>query len=267
MAIGDKIFVADKDTLDAVNTKCTTIQTNTNNLNSRLTSTRAGYLDYLANGTYGLNAIKNAINTVDNNVDSIKTYTTTNNTASKTGILSQKSAYIINMLENTTYGLNAIKTGVNNVNTDGLFPSLTGIGTTIYSRIAAVSTSNFRTTCCAKFIAPVGGTYRMTCTLKSGISTSIQKAKDISTYTTDGTIVLSAERLYNWCEVNESLGDYSDNVRWENIIPTIYNSGDDPANPSENDTITCYFYCNAGEPVVLFANKTISNIVVSYQNR
>ena len=113
MAVGDKIFVADKDTLDAVNTKCTTIQTNTNNLNSRLTSTRAGYLDYLANGTYGLNAIKNAINTVDNNVDSIKTYTTTNNTASKTGILSQKSTYIINMLENTTYGLNAIKTDVN----------------------------------------------------------------------------------------------------------------------------------------------------------
>ena len=171
------------------------------------------------------------------------------------------------MLENTTYGLNAIKTGVNNVNTDGLFPSLTGTGTTIYSRTAAISVSNFRTTCCAKFIAPVGGTYKMTCTLRSGLSTVIQKSKDISLYTTDGIIVLAAERLYNWCEVNESLDDYSNNVRWESIIPTIYSSGDDPANPSENDTITCYFYCNAGEPVVLFANETISNIVVSYQNR
>ena len=115
MAIGDRIYIADKETLDTVNSKCTTIQTYTNNLNSRLTSTRAGYLDYLANSTYGLNAIKSAINTVDSNVDSIRTYTATNNTASKTGVLSQKSAYIINMLENSTYGLNAIKSNSRNI--------------------------------------------------------------------------------------------------------------------------------------------------------
>ena len=36
--------------------------------------------------------------------------TATNNTASKTGVLSAKLAYIISLLENTTYGLNALKT-------------------------------------------------------------------------------------------------------------------------------------------------------------
>ena len=42
-------------------------------------------------------------------IDNIRSYTVTNNTASKTGVLSAKLAYIINLLENTTYGLSAIK--------------------------------------------------------------------------------------------------------------------------------------------------------------
>ncbi len=67
---------------------------------SSWTSTRAGYIDRLANGTYGL--------------DKIKADTTTNNTSSKTGILSQKLSYLISLLENTTYGLSAIKTAINN---------------------------------------------------------------------------------------------------------------------------------------------------------
>ena len=157
MAIGDRIYIADKTTLDEVNTKCTTIQTNTNNLNSRLTSTRAGYLDYLANGTYGLNAIKNAINTVDNNVDSIKTYTTTNNTGSKTGVLSQKSSYIINMLENSTYGLNAIKTSVNNVG--GV--SDTGTGNTIVNLTQNINVGKADGSVLCKFIAPMSGKYNI----------------------------------------------------------------------------------------------------------
>ena len=36
--------------------------------------------------------------------------TVTNNTASKTGVLSAKLAYVISLLENTTYGLSALKT-------------------------------------------------------------------------------------------------------------------------------------------------------------
>lgn len=46
-----------------INPKIDTINTNASNLNSRLTSARASYLDYLANATYGLSAIKSAINT------------------------------------------------------------------------------------------------------------------------------------------------------------------------------------------------------------
>lgn len=77
-----------------------TIMGKLNALLTSWTSTRAGYVDRLANGTYGL--------------DKIKADTTTNNTGSKTGILSQKLSYLISLLENTTYGLSAIKTAINN---------------------------------------------------------------------------------------------------------------------------------------------------------
>lgn len=43
-------------------------------------------------------------------VDSINTNTAVNNTASKTGTLSQKGSYGIGLLENATYGLSALKT-------------------------------------------------------------------------------------------------------------------------------------------------------------
>lgn len=41
-------------------------------------------------------------------IDNIRSYTLTNNTASKTGVLSQKLAYVIGLLENSSYGLAAI---------------------------------------------------------------------------------------------------------------------------------------------------------------
>lgn len=53
--------------------------------NATWTNTRAGYLD------------------------NIRSYTITNNTANKTGVLSQKLSYIVSLLENATYGLSAIK--------------------------------------------------------------------------------------------------------------------------------------------------------------
>lgn len=69
----------------------------------RWTATRAGYIDTInSNAASAKTAATNAQN-----------YTATNNTASKTGILSQKIAYVISLLENTTYGLNALKTSTN----------------------------------------------------------------------------------------------------------------------------------------------------------
>ena len=41
-------------------------------------------------------------------IDNIRSYTLTNNTANKTGVLSQKLAYVISLLENSSYGLAAI---------------------------------------------------------------------------------------------------------------------------------------------------------------
>lgn len=78
-------------------TSAGTVMAKLNALLTTWTSTRAGYVDRLANSTYGL--------------DKIKSDTTTNNTASKTGVLSQKLAYVISLLENTTYGLSALNTG------------------------------------------------------------------------------------------------------------------------------------------------------------
>ena len=82
--------------------------------------------------------VKSVVDTINTNVNTVKTATAvnntasttgtlsqkmssaiantaTNNTASKTGILSQKLAYVISLLENSTYGLNASKN--NDINT------------------------------------------------------------------------------------------------------------------------------------------------------
>ena len=73
------------------------------------TSTRAGLID-----TINTNAA-----TAKTDATAAKNNTATNNTGSKTGILSQKLSYIIvNLLESTSYGLNAIKTTLNTVNTN-----------------------------------------------------------------------------------------------------------------------------------------------------
>ena len=92
-----------------------TIKTNTD----RLTSARATKIDNIgATGDTGGSAtagtIMGKLNGIFTNAANSVTYTKTNNTASKTGVLSQKDSYIISLLENGTYGLNAIKTAASN---------------------------------------------------------------------------------------------------------------------------------------------------------
>lgn len=72
----------------------------------RWTSTRAGYIDTI--NTNASNARTYAQNS--------QNYTATNNTGSKTGILSQKLTYLISLLENGTYGLSVIKNQTNKLN-------------------------------------------------------------------------------------------------------------------------------------------------------
>ena len=112
MAIGDKIFIADKGTLDTVKGTTDIIKNTTDTINNtaNITKTTTDVINSnvntanntLNNGTYGLNAIKTSNNTIINN-------TTINNSANKNGVLSQKEAYIISLLEDATSGLNAIK--------------------------------------------------------------------------------------------------------------------------------------------------------------
>lgn len=136
-----KEYIADKETLDEVNQKLgvntdaasgTSLFAKVNSLLNTManhvaawTSARAAKLDNLDNigatsdtggsttaGTVlaKLNALLTSwTSTRAGYIDNIRSYTITNNTASKTGVLSAKLAYIISLLENTTYGLSAIK--------------------------------------------------------------------------------------------------------------------------------------------------------------
>jgi hypothetical protein len=86
-----------------------TIKTNTD----RLTSARATKIDNIgATGDTGGTA---SAGTVMAKLNALVSNTTTNNTASKTGVLSAKLTYIISLLENTTYGLSAIKNALGNI--------------------------------------------------------------------------------------------------------------------------------------------------------
>ena len=146
------IQIADKPTLDSVNNKIDTLDTVADNIYSKVdtevaniltdigptsatggsttagtvmaklnklitdltshisswTSTRAGYIDTIKTNTDNIYA------KVDAEVASAVSNTATNNTASKTGVLSAKLAYVISLLENTTYGLSAITNKLNN---------------------------------------------------------------------------------------------------------------------------------------------------------
>ncbi len=103
-----------------------TVMAKLNALLTNWTSTRAGYIDTI--NTNASNAAARAENAKNN--------TATNNTASKTGILSQKESYTISLLENTTYGLSAIKTSISTVGNltpygkIAAFGSIKGIGNT-----------------------------------------------------------------------------------------------------------------------------------------
>jgi hypothetical protein len=95
------IKIADKPTLDTVNENT-----------SRLTSTRAGYIDRIANSTYGLDKIKSLIDTIKTTIDNIST-----NVSNLNSRLTSTRAGYLDYLANSTYGLSAIKTAINNVNT------------------------------------------------------------------------------------------------------------------------------------------------------
>ena len=248
------------------------------------TSTRAGYVDRLANSTYGL--------------DKIKADTTTNNTASKTGVLSQKESYTHSLLENGTYGLNAIKTAITNSGGGTNHVSLTGTGTTIYSRTSAYTVYTGHGTdsyvCLAKFQAPVTGIYTITAASKSDTTKTINISAyrgaiyenfyqsqynsgsgTGTTYTNSGTACMYdiGKSLYDAVTVNTRVSSdedasprplYGITNTLKNIL-TVPASGGSASNQ---------FWCEAGRYVTIFQvasndgkSRYIASLSITYQNR
>lgn len=112
-----------------------TVMSKLNALLSSWTGTRAGYLD------------------------NIRSYTVTNNSASSTGILSQKLSYLISQRQ----------------------ASQTGTGTTVYTGSITTPTYSDRYICIAKFVAPVSGVYKVTVTSNAqSYSSNIEVRKIIT---------------------------------------------------------------------------------------
>lgn len=112
-------------TIDTVADQLTVVDTNIDTILTRLTDTRAGYLDYLANSTYGLSALKSAIDNVNSSVSSgsvvlrSKNYTASNNSYNSTSTKNITLGVTNDML----VGLYAIKfsMSVNGVSNSGIY--------------------------------------------------------------------------------------------------------------------------------------------------
>ena len=227
--------------------------------------------------------------------------TTTNNTASKTGILSQKLSYIISLLENTTYGLSALKNAITSSSSVGN-TSIKGISV-YYGMPYNDSSKKYR---CdqndlypiAKFIAPVPGVYRVTINaqtlnyhrtlLKLGKNSMHIQRRDGSFGSPNYTMILNnymdPYTKYNSCQVGYSRLISNNNYCGQNVTPYIsveeikdiwsnddtYISGytiiDQYPYYSSNKIFMTRFYCEAGEPVVLALSPLDNYNVNNYQS-
>jgi len=206
-------------------------------------------------------------------VDTINTNTATNNTASSTGLLSQKLSYLISQRT----------------------ASLTGVGATVFSAVpfpASFSwTDNTKPAILAKFIAPVSGMYTFTFNLSSqrhivkfGRGKNVNFASSGNSYANDidpfyaynnvsvGAVAISAPIVIRTAaSFSASLSTAFQNSLYDDLkyalgagysILGIYPSGG----------ASCNFYCEAGEPVILAAVGTggtspfaVTSAVVTYQ--
>ena len=71
-------------------------------------------------GSATAGTVMGKLNGIFTNAATAVSNTKANSTASKTGTLSQKDAYIISLLENTTYGLSALKTALGSSGSGGI---------------------------------------------------------------------------------------------------------------------------------------------------
>lgn len=199
MAIGDRIQIARQETLESIDTKINTMNTNlnatkntantistnigaaNNSGGTATTGTVMGKLNAILGKTPNLDASVSSVNT---NVNAVKNNTATNNTANATGVLSQKLSYIISNLigatnntgGSTTAGTCMAKANaiLSHITSDtyglsairsaaaGIKPSVTGVGATLYANTQAIAGNSNDRFCIMKAIAPVSGIYQAT---------------------------------------------------------------------------------------------------------
>lgn len=207
--------------------------------------------------------ITNAQNNVNTNVNTIKTYTATNNTASATGILSQKMSYLITQRR----------------------ASLTGVGETVFTYDLPSQSSNPAANSpyvIAKFIAPVAGRYKVTASggfYRPLFKTTISRGLTVSRYY-DGSKVARCTSggidpcyMYSQASIGTCYSKWID-VSWDLNMTTNACIFESPTMIITSFRTEAYFYCEAGEPVVLFVcepnksgttNYSESTITVTYQ--
>ena len=228
-----------------------TVMSKLNALLSSWTGTRAGYLD------------------------NIRSYTVTNNSASSTGILSQKLSYLISQRQ----------------------ASQTGTGTTVYTGSITTPTYSDRYICIAKFVAPVSGVYKVTVTANAqSYSANIEVRKIITAtasycynatsnnYSYVGGRTIDQNASYDVSSVNSasyvsktdsssvSWGDYISD-RGSTLFYLMPCIGMIQTSTSATVSKTFSMYCTAGEQVQLVeyysGSKSyyIHSVTVTYQGR
>ena len=295
------IDVAKEESVQAVNTK---VGTSSDTASSTPTTLFAGIKGLIAWFTGTWTAARAAkVDTIDTNVDTISTNTAYSATASSTGTLSQKLAYIISTLigaTNATGGtstagtlmskLNALLTSWTSTragyvdtiktNTDYLKTqrqaSLTGVGATAFSSSLSCQLDTigmYRYYCIAKFIAPISGIYTVTLNASapagSGNWIEVVKAID-SPDPVNGSYeaansTYTVNEIYNRSVVNTYTGTYTtDGGTIARLFSTLLGKFFVSASSSANGTYT--FFCKEGEPIALFGRTVSSNIYVIFNS-
>ena len=236
------------------------------NLNASISS-RAPSNTALSNATW-TNARATAIDTINTNANTAKSNTTTNNTASKTGILSQKLSYIISLLENTTYGLSALKNAITSSSSGGVNTSIKG--KTVYTGTPYTNTEyKYQSNCdsidnpivypIAEFIAPVSGMYRLSISLTLDPGTRFNSLLKISnfvsydnlrvgySYESGGYPYRTGHKVYGAPDVNKYIYTGSNGIEYIGRL--------------NNTSVVLNFFCTGGEPVTLAVST--SNVSTS----